>query len=497
MANNLELQGGMYHVRLAIPKKDVQAAFGGKKILSQSLNTGLRSEAMDKRLPILSVWKKKIQDVRNGKTLPEGWQDQFVSTLDRIETHRTNRRRALIGEDVASHPSPNGIDMMQVFSDNPAFMESVIKLVKMAREMEKRDGLQGALRFQDQFAEALKGVLLPNLLENQYTLSDHNRAEVTALLADPASLRQKSAITKATLKAFRTYRQSRGAEPKNIAMQEMRLTSLSDFLGSHQRPLDFDSVSAWLDSLGLATKTLNQYRLAGSVFWKWAMKHDIRWRDHYKDKLSPFDNHDLPQIRGVARRDAERKDFKLEEISKLYVKALSNGQTALSDLILLGTYTGARIGELCRLRIEHVITVDGVQSFDIVESKTKAGIRVVPVHPALKKLVKRLIEEANDGYLIPTNDRNKYGVRSDALGKAFGRLKTAEGFGPQHVFHSIRKTAITQLVRADVAGTLIAELVGHETGTVTFDVYNQGASAKQKLSAISKIPRIETLSKTA
>jgi len=60
------------------------------------------------------------------------------------------------------------------------------------------------------------------------------------------------------------------------------------------------------------------------------------------------------------------------------------------------------------------------------------------------------------------------------------------------VFHSIRKTAITQLVRADVPGTLVAELVGHETGTVTFDVYSQGASAAQKFDAISKMPQIET-----
>ncbi|MFK7701715.1 DUF6538 domain-containing protein [Pseudomonas caspiana] len=69
MANNLELQGGMYHVRLAIPK-DVQGAFGSKKILSQSLKTGLRSEAMDRRLPILAHWKSQIQAAHKGKVPP-------------------------------------------------------------------------------------------------------------------------------------------------------------------------------------------------------------------------------------------------------------------------------------------------------------------------------------------------------------------------------------------------------------------------------------------
>jgi integrase len=379
---------------------------------------------------------------------------------------------------------------MQLMTDNPEILKSMIALVKRSREMEKTDGLAGALKFQDQFADAMKASL-PTLQNTFYTMTVDQQSEMTALLADPAIIKPKSAITKTTLAAFRTYRQSRGADAKNIAMQEMRLTSLSDFLIKHQRPLDFDSVSAWLDSLGLSTKTLNQYRLAGSVFWKWAMKHDSRWREHYKDKVSPFDDHDLPQARANARNDAERKDFTLAELSKLHAAALNDGHTALADLILLGTYTGARIEELCRLQIENVIIVDGVQSFDIVESKTKAGIRVVPVHPALTSVVTRLMDDSKDGYLVPTKGRNKYHIRSDALGKAFGRLKTTHGFGPQHVFHSIRKTVITQLVRADVVGTLIAELVGHETGTVTFDIYSQGASAKQKFDAISKIPNIE------
>ena len=65
------------------------------------------------------------------------------------------------------------------------------------------------------------------------------------------------------------------------------------------------------------------------------------------------------------------------------------------------------------------------------------------------------------------------------------------GYGKHHVFHSIRASVITHLVRADVPDRLIKELVGHETGTVTFDVYSQGASAKQKLAAISKLPALE------
>jgi len=310
------------------------------------------------------------------------------------------------------------------------------------------------------------------------------------ILKDPTAYKVKSPITKQRIATFRQYRETRNVAAKTIDQQQSKLEKLSAYLAKEGKPLDFDTVSAWLDSLKLASKTLTQYLLAGNVFWKWAMKHDIRWRDDFKDKANPFENHELPQPRGKERADRQRKDFQPKEITELHAAALAADHTTLADLILLGAYTGARIEELCQLRVEHLIKPDGIESFDIVDSKTAAGIRVVPVHPALTCIVERLKNDSKDGYLIPSDSKNKYGIRSDALSKAFGRLKETHGYGPQHVFHSIRKTVITQLVRAEVQGPLIAELVGHETGIVTFDVYSQGASTAQKLAAISKLPSL-------
>ena len=107
------------------------------------------------------------------------------------------------------------------------------------------------------------------------------------------------------------------------------------------------------------------------------MKHDSRWRVDYKDKANPFEEHDLPKVRGRDKVDAQRKDFTLDELSKLHSAAASAGLNALADLILLGTYTGARIEELCQLKKNNVIVVDDIPSFDITDSKTKAGIRLL------------------------------------------------------------------------------------------------------------------------
>ncbi|AUG39677.1 integrase [Pseudomonas chlororaphis] len=481
MANNLELQGGTYHVRLAIPA-DVQKAFGGRRVLSQTLMTGVYQEALDRRLPILAAWKAQIKIAREGKPLPEGWQENLLSGLLELESLKRNRKLNIIGEPTA--PLTVSESEVEAFkAENPRF----VALLERVVDYEWDNSVEGELRIQEGLHRAFKKTI-QNEFASMHRLSSDEHKELAGLINNPKSYTPKSPITKARLAAFRTFRENRNIAAKTIDQQQSKLEKLSAYLTQTGNPLDFDTISSWLDSINLASKTLTQYLLAGNVFWKWAMKHDARWRVDYKDKANPFEEHDLPKVRGKDRADAQRKDFTLDDLPRLHAAAISEGLTALADLILLGTYTGARIEELCQLKTENVIVIDGVQCFDITDSKTKAGIRVVPIHPAIAGVVKRLMDDSKDNYLVVTNSRSKYGIRSDPMVKAFGRLKSSLGFGPDRVFHSIRKTTITQLVRANVQGTLIAELVGHETGQITFDVYSQGASISQKFEAISKMP---------
>jgi hypothetical protein len=79
-----------------------------------------------------------------------------------------------------------------------------------------------------------------------------------------------------------------------------------------------------------------------------------------------------------------------------------------------------------------------------MNDKTAAGDRFVPVHPQISLLLDKLIKDAgHDGYIIPSNAKNKYGERSQPLGKRFGRLRTDLGFDGRFVFHSIRKPSHT------------------------------------------------------
>ncbi|MGY1446254.1 tyrosine-type recombinase/integrase [Pseudomonas chlororaphis] len=481
-ANNLELQGGTYHVRMDIPK-DVRGAFGGRRILSLSLKTGSREEAMFRRLPILHTWKSQIKAAREGQALPEGWQDNVSAAIDQVDQWTQQAKRARIGEVVPALPMPEPEDVKRAM-ENPELVAAMTSLIQR-----RRSDPMGMIKLEDDLARLGKQLIEKQIASN-HRLTGEQSQELSLLVKDPSAYKARSPITKARLAAFRMHRLEHHVALKTINQQESKLLNLSEFLQQTGSPLDFDTVTAWLQGMALSSKTKQQYLLAGSMFWQWAMTHEPQWRQTYKGHVNPFEKHTLPTLKGKAKKDAARKAFTIAEVGSLHTAAKKQGLDTLADLILLGGYTGARIEELCQLRTENLITVDDVKMFDIVDSKTVAGIRQVPVHPQLTALVDRLTKSSTNGYLVPTDSNNKYGIRSDALSKAFGRLKTTMGFDRTRVFHSIRGTVITQLVRADVPDRLIKELVGHETGMVTFDVYSDGSSSQQKFDAVAKLPTI-------
>ena len=98
-----------------------------------------------------------------------------------------------------------------------------------------------------------------------------------------------------------------------------------------------------------------------------------------------------------------------------------------------------------------------------------------------------LIEESKDGYLLSGLTFNKYGDRSNAIGKRFGRLKNALEFDRTLVFHSIRKTFTTMLENAGTLENIAADIIGHDKPNMTYGIYSGGASLKTKRTAIEHV----------
>jgi hypothetical protein len=243
-------------------------------------------------------------------------------------------------------------------------------------------------------------------------------------------------------------------------------------------------IKVWTDSLLSEGVTSSSFiRINGGCRSLWSYLQDTSTVP--METVNPFIGSFKLALRVAVKTDTGRSgsSYTVEQLSMIYVTAMTKGYRPLANLIALGSYTGCRIEELGSL------TKDTCKNgmFDIRDSKTGAGIRQVPIHPALLPLVTRMLEESKDGYLIPSNAKNQYGNRTAPLSQKFGRLKTELGFGPELVFHSTRGTLVTLMHRAGVDEGFSADIVGHAKKTMTYGLYSSGSSMSQKLDAISKV----------
>ena len=184
--------------------------------------------------------------------------------------------------------------------------------------------------------------------------------------------------------------------------------------------------------------------------------------------------------RTKATIQAQRKSFRVQDYQKLLVACEDD---TLRDLITLGAYSGCRIEELCSLKLGNVYS----DKIEIVDAKTEAGWRTIPIHPHITQTVARLVDTSTDGYLLSGLTFNQYGDRSNAIGKRFGRLKSSLGYGKDYVFHSLRKGFATQLENATIPVTVVARLMGHEIDGQTFGNYSDGLALKGLREAINHL----------
>ena len=80
--------------------------------------------------------------------------------------------------------------------------------------------------------------------------------------------------------------------------------------------------------------------------------------------------------------------------------------------------------------------------------------------------------------------------KAQDVGKRFGRLKTKLGYGKQHVFHSIRKTAATVFEEAVDPEGVTDDIVGHEKQTITHGLYSGSTSVKRRQEGIVEFEKL-------
>lgn len=273
---------------------------------------------------------------------------------------------------------------------------------------------------------------------------------------------------------------SRDVTPKTADMQRRDLMLfVTKFNYAHEATKA--KVKEWVNvtlgaEQGLSLATRRRMISPASVYWAYLEDNKgLTLPSPFVKVLPP-----KPKKRTKTEIQAQRKSFRVADYHKLLTACDDDN---LKDLITLGAYTGCRIEELCSLKLINAYS----DRIEIVDAKTEAGWRTIPIHPHIAQTVARLVDTSVDGHLLSGLTFNQYGDRSNAIGKKFGRLKTSLGYGKDYVFHSLRKGFATQLENATIPVTVVARLMGHEVPGQSFGNYSDGLALEGLREAINHL----------
>ncbi|QFU75353.1 site-specific integrase [Halioglobus maricola] len=256
------------------------------------------------------------------------------------------------------------------------------------------------------------------------------------------------------------------------------------------------------DQLLSATSINERMKRLGKL-WEWATEAEA-----YSGP-NPFRSKTLR----LPEKPRERGRYTEEDLKVLFSSPLfackeyrrgPGGRKSWWWLIILGLYTGARVGELAQLRLEDVQTVDGVMCLSINDEgdksvKTPAGIRLVPVHPELLRLgfeeYLLHLKQRGHNHILPYPNENTEDP-AQRCSKWFGGTYRANelpaGWSLKNlVYHSFRHTFINRAIKEQGIDTMVVQsLAGHTlegmgesrryaTGRFRMETLNQSMASYQ------------------
>jgi integrase len=434
---------GTWHFRLVVPR-DLQAAIG-RKIIKQSLRTKDGRIAQAWAYTLGARYAQTFATLR-GKSM--GWAEEneaYLASLIQLEVQ-----------------TPDGFKFRTDGSDRDhAQLKDILTHMRASGSPFSLDQLEAELRSQPRYTQAEK--------------------VMTAWL---------EAIKDDTL-------------PKTLSIKALAIRSFVDHYGKSSAiwRARREDVSAWvadLRSSGLATPTLANKAGYVSGFFAWCeaqgyyapFRHE---RDNPAFGVVPYRKKDK-------RRRAKEEGYvayTVPEIQKLFdPDALKKLPIEARWGIIIGLYTGARVGEVGQLALKDVIERDDIPCIHITDTgagqrlKTEASDRTIPIHPHLLAFgfmdrVKRL-RQAGETQFFPAVKIGGVNGMGNWLTKAYARYRELVGITPpvkgRHGFHSFRETVIQALQDLGVSAELRAAYVGHELDDEHFISYCK----EQRPSAIVK-----------
>nr|WP_314531442.1 tyrosine-type recombinase/integrase [uncultured Pseudomonas sp.] len=332
-------------------------------------------------------------------------------------------------------------------------------------------GLEVATRAVYGAEQRLRGNLRP-LNETLREVGDPTDSGLCLPISVNASLRiTESTATPYTFRALSdAYLAEHADNVKASTLKALRasLGTVADCLGdtdmaTHDRAVMTDLKA--LLGVDRANSTVNKLLTTMTTVLDWAVNNGLIPR-HFAKGLK-------------IKRDvgSDRKAFTTAQVAEIMGNAVQD-PTDASTLIQLATITGARLNELATLVKEDIRTVAGVVVLSINEDhdhkslKNKQSARLIPLvsaHGFDLGVFLAMVEALPEGGRLFS-----YGINVGRMVNA--KLRTFHGQANDKalVFHSLRHSLATAMKIHGVPLDHAQAIMGHATGSITFDLYGKG-----------------------
>ena len=249
----------------------------------------------------------------------------------------------------------------------------------------------------------------------------------------------------------------------------------------------------------LSVSSINKHLSTFSGFTNWAINNG-----YLNLHQNPFIG---LKLKDKVSKKEKRSPFTPEQLRLIFSQPIWSKGEFDKDfkywLPLLGLYTGARLDELCQLKLSDIkceeIEGEPVWYFSITDFgddskrlKTASSNRVIPIH-------KHLIDLGLLDYVVKLKEKGKEYLlhditvgtkkRSDPSSKWFGRFKKALGFkNTKESFHSFRHT-FQDYVTNEIGefGPVLSQILGHSVDGITHGTYGNKVGLKQTNKLIKQI----------
>jgi integrase len=234
-----------------------------------------------------------------------------------------------------------------------------------------------------------------------------------------------------------------------------------------------DDVIAWKTQLiknGLRPKTIRDAKLAPvRAILQWAVDN----------RRLPSNPAERVTIDVKVKASESIRGFKDEEASLVLSASLREKDPVRRWVPWLCAYSGARLSEVCQLRVEDILPIDGIwcMKFDPEAGslKTRSSERAVPLHPAvLERGFLEFIQSVGSGPLFANLTPDKFGSRGGNGTKILGRWVRSLGLTDDRISpnHSWRHRLKTLGRQHELAPDIVNAITGHGKRSVA-DSYGE------------------------